>query len=273
LGYDPRFSQQDLLSAAAKGGGTPDAGSPDAGSPDPGLAKTTSPAVINAVLKGKRNDKTPVSEAELRERWSRMSDAEKRELQMAARLDARLRANERSGNRDDAKTYADGVQIIADAHIRRDANGKETLDKQGFMKDLAKYSIDQKKNPSMASPYGATPLSAKILHGVGESAAGRELMGGERLGSRGWRSDYMENPGAHDLNQAHHASAFVVASMQYGEKAAMAEAKTHDAPWRPGTSQGDVRLSRAMANVGAKINSGEINPRNIGGAIYSRIKK
>ena len=65
----------------------------------------------------------------------------------------------------------------------------------------------------------------------------------------------------------------MVASTQYGEKAAMAEAHRHDAPGKAGSSAGDVRLSRAMANVGAKINSGEINPRNIGGAIYSRIKK
>ncbi|MDX2083780.1 MAG: hypothetical protein SFZ03_00125 [Candidatus Melainabacteria bacterium] len=75
--------------------------------------------------------------------------------------------------RDDAKAFADGMQVLIDANTYR---GK--VDEDQLIKDIHFFTIDQ--HPNLIG------LPAKLLHGFEQSNAAHNLMGGRRMGTVGW---------------------------------------------------------------------------------------
>jgi hypothetical protein len=215
------------------------------------------PAVLNGVFGYRGN---VLTSQQLAKKIQQSTYEEKRTLQLAKELNNILVQNEQKGAyRDDAWATAQGIQCIASYNTY---NGKLNL--EGFRKHLMLFFVDQKQDNSETAKRGKELADANV------SPLASSLFGRERSKAYGWRPDLWDE-GNIGTNQAHHLATYISVSIKYGmagSVVAMGAAKVAD-----GDNPPDYLLSKVGQNIGQKLFYGQINPNQLGNAVYERIRQ
>jgi hypothetical protein len=221
-------------------------------------------AIANAILFNKRSVQLTSQDLNTYTQSQSLSPDKKRLFEISAKLNLLLNKNTSDGKyRDDARTVAIGIQVIANYNINKDG----VLNKEGFKRDLSKMFIDLKFkaqqadwHPSLEFLYGYT------VHNFNESPLAAALFARNRIGTYGWRADLQEK-GSPVYNQAHHLAAYIISGMDVGKDWTMREAKNQE-----GNNKSDYILSKIGQKIGSRIKKDLMLPEDIGLSIYNKIK-
>ena len=134
-----------------------------------------------------------------------------RQLEIARQLNDILKKNEEiSFQRDDARAFALGMQVLIDANTHNGA-----VDEKQLIEDMKLFMIDQK--------YNLLGIPAKYLHHFRPSNAAYNLFAGPRIGAIGWKEKYWDHGQQYEIdkyghkkliNQVHHFAGFFIVGLE-----------------------------------------------------------
>ncbi|MDX2083781.1 MAG: hypothetical protein SFZ03_00130 [Candidatus Melainabacteria bacterium] len=190
-----------------------------------------------------------------------------RQLDIARKLHLILKQNEAvSFQRDDAKAFADGMQVLIDANTHR---GK--VDENQLIKDIHFFAIDQ----------GPKTLS-HMTNMAKESNAAYNLLAGPRLGTIGWDKKYWDHGQQYEIdkygnkkliNQAHHFAFFFSEALDSKKNLLKLSGIWYGARViDPVGNTQDVELGRAAAQIAVDIQFGKKFWNEVPSSIYQTIK-